>query len=127
MSGNNKRRPGSIDSDGIYRRRKLVTVTMDALKGLLFARNDIKAIEDESPGFLGHDRLDVIERHYIVSSKRYGSGGRWEAEVIDVGNNVAILMPEEVLDALNQQRESIIKSQRQDNAEGRRPPLREAA
>ena len=81
------------------------------------ASRALRALEDESPGFLGRDRQDVIERHYIVSTKRYGSGGRWEGEVIDVANNVAILMPEEVLDGLNQQRESILKSQRQDIAE----------
>lgn len=101
-NGSGGRRRGSIDRDGIYRRRKLVTVEMDAMGGMLFARSEIRAIEDESPGFLGHDRQDIIERHYIVSSKRFGSGGRWEGEVIDVANNTAVVMPEEVLDALRQ-------------------------
>ena len=38
--------------------------------------------------------------------------------MIDVANNTEILMPEEVLDALQQQRDSIIDAQRKDNAQG---------
>lgn len=120
-----RKRPGSISSDGIYRRRKLVTVALDALKGMLYARNEIRAIEDETPGFLGREREDLIERHFIVTTRRYGSGGYWEAEAIDVHHNVSILMPEEVLEALRQQRESIISAQRKDNAVGNRPPTKE--
>ena len=121
------RRRGAVDPDGIYRRRKLVTIELDAFQGDLYARSDMAAITSESPGFLGHGRKDLIERHFIVTTRRYGSGGRWEAVVIDVNGNTEITMPEEVLEALRQQRESILDAQRKDNAAGRTPPVRNEA
>ena len=47
--------------------------------------------------------------------------------MIDDANNTAVIIPEEVLDALRQQRESILEAQRKDNAAGRRPPSRREA
>ena len=116
------KRRGGIDVDGIYRRRSLVTVEMDAFKGTLYARSEVQAIEAESPGFLGRAQKDLIEKHYVVSTKRFGSGGRWEVTVDDVHDNKTMILPDVVVKKIASHQDSIIKAQRSDNAEGRTPP-----
>ncbi len=110
-----RRRRGGTDQDGIIRRRSTVTIELDAMGGMLYDKPTYDTINRETPGFLGNARQDIIEKHYIITTRRYGSGGRWEVVINHEGKDWRL--PDEVLAAIRRHYETIIKAQRQENAE----------
>ena len=76
-------------------------------------RPGIDHIEATSPGFLGADRQDIIEKHYVITTRRYGSGGRWEVVVHHEGQDWTL--PDAVLTAIRRHYDTIIDKQRRDN------------
>ena len=124
-TGRPGQRRGGIDEDGIYRRRSLVTIERDAFQGDLYDRKAMEEIQANRPGYLGRSRKDLLEYHFVITTRRYGSGGEWEVE-IHFPDGEDRTLPEEVLDAINRQRKSIIEAQRKDNAAGRQPPVKKS-
>ena len=119
-------RRGGIDRDGIYRRRSLVTIERDALGGDLYDKQAMADILANAPGFLGRDRKDLLEYHFVVTTRRYGSGGEWEV-VVHFPDGEDRTIPEPVLTAMRRHYDSIIKAQARDNAANRPRPARKAA
>ena len=113
------RRPSrrkTIDPDGIYRERDLVTIELDSFGGQLYSRTKLREIETERPDFLGRNRQDVITRHYIVDSERLGSGGAWECTVYDVDSGTTMEIPNDVYLMIRTHYTRILETQRRDNA-----------
>lgn len=114
MTANGKKRRGGTDYDGIVRRRSTVTIEMDAIGGMLYDKQGIDAINSKGPGFLGSARKDIIEQHYIITTRRYDSG-RWEVVVHQGGEDHHL--PDEVLAVIRRHYAAIIKTQQQERGE----------
>ena len=119
-------RRGGIDRDGIYRRRSLVTIERDAFGADLYDKQAIADIQANSPGFLGRDRKDLLEYHFVVTTRRYGSGGEWEV-AIHFPDGEDRILPEPVLSVIRRHYDSIIKAQAKDNAANRPRPVHRPA
>ena len=110
--------------DGQYVRRSLVTLELDGLEATLFAPQKVRQIERETPGVLYQARDDVVEQWYIVTTRRHGPGGAWEAQIVSEDFPQGIKLPGKVIERLLSQRDSIIDENRRDSAAGRPPPVR---
>ena len=101
--------------DGSYDTIDTVTVSHDELSASLYEPDALREIVQGRPGFLGQQRESVIERHYVVTTRRFGR--RWEAVVETTGTEgVRWEIPTEVLDRLIEHRKLIIAAQRSDRA-----------
>ena len=113
-------------SDGSYAAIDTVTVSHDEFSAALYEPDALEQIRQGRPGFLGQAREAVVERHYVVSTRR--AGRNWEARVETSGKDGVVWeIPSAVLDALIAHRQVISAAQRSDQSREAAAARRERA